>query len=122
MRRRQPSATARAPPAGGATSAAPPGRSEPKPPREGRGVGVWASVIGFLAAAAAFLVFVVQNTETVHVDWTVWSVGVSLAAVVFGAMLLGSALTLALGAIWRIRRRRRHREREELHRLRAGGG
>ncbi|HET7044987.1 MAG TPA: hypothetical protein VFI37_09075 [Gaiellaceae bacterium] len=91
-----------------------------KPPRD-RGIGVWTSVAIALLAAAAFLVFVAQNTEDSNVEWTVWSVGVPLAAIVFGAMLLGSVLTLAVGAIWRLRRRRRLRERQELHRLRTGG-
>jgi len=85
-----------------------------------RGTGIWFSVVVALLVAAAFLVFVAQNTDSVRVQWTVWDVGVSLAAVVFGAMLLGSALTLAIGAIWRIRHRRRLREREELQRLRTG--
>jgi uncharacterized integral membrane protein len=89
-----------------------------KPPRD-RGLGVWTSVANAVLTAAAFLVFVAQNTEDSNVEWTVWSVGVPLAAIVFGAMLLGSVLTLAIGAIWRLRRRRRLREREELHRLRS---
>jgi uncharacterized integral membrane protein len=90
----------------------------PKPPRD-RGLGVWTSVAIAVLTAAAFLVFVAQNTEDSNVEWTVWSVGVPLAAIVFGAMLLGSVLTLAIGAIWRLRRRRRLRERVELHRLRS---
>ena len=105
--------------------------AQPEPARERRreqrehgyrGTGVWFSVVVALLVAAAFLVFVAQNTDGVNVQWTVWDVNVSLAAVVFGAMLLGSALTLALGAIWRIRHRRRLRERDELKRLRAGSG
>jgi len=98
---------------------APPPPAEPE--RRERAIGVSASVVVTLLAAAAFLVFVAQNTEQVDVEWTVWSVGVSLAAVVFGAMLLGSALTVALAALWRLRRHRRRREREELHRLRGRG-
>jgi uncharacterized integral membrane protein len=99
---------------------------EPAPPaqppaaqRQYRSTGVWASVVVFALAAAAFLVFIAQNTEQVSVHWTVWHVEVSLAAVVFGAMLLGSLLTIAVGAIWRYRRRRELRRREELRSLRA---
>ena len=99
-----------------------PAEPEPKKPREPHGIGVWATVVAALLVAAAFLVFVAQNTDRVHVQWTAWDVHVSLAAVVFGAMLLGSALTLLSAAIWRVGRRRRLREREELHRLRAGRG
>ena len=95
---------------------------EPKKPRESRGVAVWTTVIAALAVAAAFLVFVAQNTDQVHVQWTVWVAHVSLAAVVFGAMLLGSALTLLVGAIWRVRRRRHLRMRRELEQLRSGRG
>ena len=98
---------------------------QPRPPderrRRERATGVWTSVAVALLAATAFLVFVAQNTDQVDVEWTVWSVRVSLAAVVFGAMLLGALLALAIGAIWRLRRHRRRREREELHRLRGGG-
>lgn len=93
----------------------------PAAARRERGIGVWTSVVVAVLAAAAFLVFVAQNTDDADVEWTVWAVGVPVAALVFGAMLLGSVLTLALGAIWRLRRHRRRREREELHRLRGGG-
>ena len=70
-------------------------RSAKEPERGYRGTGIWFSVVVALLVAAAFLVFVAQNTDGVNVQWTVWDVDVSLAAVVFGAMLLGSALTLA---------------------------
>jgi len=98
-------------------SAAPPEPTRRK--REYRSTGVWASVVVFALAAAAFLVFIAQNTEQVAVHWTAWHVEVSLAAVVFGAMLLGSLLTITVGAVWRFRRRRELRRREELRTLRS---
>jgi len=108
--------------AGGAVEQAPAapdarGREE----RRERALGVWTSVVVLVLAATAFLVFVAQNTDEVAVEWTVWSVGVSLAAVVFGSMLLGAVGALAAVTAWRLRRHRRLREREELRRLRGGG-
>ncbi len=97
----------------------PPTRPDPKPvdlpePESESSAGLWTSIVVFVLLATAFLVFVAQNTDHVDVEWTVWSVGVSLAAVVFGAMLLGSVLTLAGVALWRLRRHRRRRERRRL--------
>lgn len=89
---------------------------------EYRGVRIWATVLIGLAAAIALLVFVAQNTDQVTVEWTVWKVDVSLAAVVFGAMILGAVIALVAGFVWRFQRRRRLRERQELKRLRHERG
>lgn len=116
----EPAAAPAEPPQAEPTPAEPAAR--PRKPREPRELGIWTTVLSAVLVATAFLVFVAQNTDRVHVQWTVWSVDVPLAAVVFGAMLLGSVLTLLVAAIWRIGRRRRRREREELHRLRSERG
>ena len=106
---------------GGAVEQAPAAPAEQaREERRERAIGVWTSVVVLVLAATAFLVFVAQNTDEVDVEWTVWSVGVSLAAVVFGSMLLGAVGALAAMTAWRLRRHRRLREREELRRLRGG--
>ena len=94
-----------------------------RPPEESakgfRGTGIYASlIVGFLVAAA-LLIFVAQNTESVHLEWLAWSIGVPVAALLLGSVLVGSLLTVIGGLFWRRRRRRVLTEREELRHLRS---
>lgn len=93
----------------------------PREERVYRGTGIYGSaVFGFLLAVAT-IIFIAQNTESVTIEWLVWDLSISLAAVVLAAMLLSVLLGIPIGLVWRRRRRRMLKEREELERLRSAG-
>ncbi len=83
------------------------------------GTGIAGVLIAALIAAAAALVFIAQNGESVAVQWLWVDFRVSLAVIILSSALLTVAVDEALGLAWRSRRRRRLRDTEELHRLRS---
>jgi uncharacterized integral membrane protein len=94
----------------------PPVATEPK--REYRGTGIMWGAVGLGLVLAAFVIVVIQNGQSVELDflWVTTDTPLSLIVAVTAAvsLLLGEAI----GFIWRRRRRRRLQEREELRRLR----
>jgi uncharacterized integral membrane protein len=96
-----------------------------RPFQEGRrepvfeGTGIYGAVVAGFAVGLALVLLIAQNTHEVDVSWFVWDFAVPLAAMILGIGLLASALTVAIGVVWRRRRRRVLTERRELERLRA---
>lgn len=57
--------------------------------------------------ALAVLVFIVQNTETVQLDFLVWTLSMSRALMVFAVLVVG----LVLGWLWSSEHQRRRQRR-----------
>lgn len=92
------------------------------------GTGLSWAFVAFVVLAAAVILFVVQNTDRVRVEWAFWDFEASLAGVVLVAILAAVLLTSLVGLAWRRSRRRTLTEREqvrhleeEVTNLRAGG-
>lgn len=90
-----------------------PGRRE----RVFAGTGVPWGLVALVIVAAALILFVVQNTESVRAEWAMWEFETSLAAVVLVAMVAAVLLTSLVGLVWRRSRRRILTERERARRL-----
>lgn len=75
------------------------------------GTGVTRYVVAALVLGVLALVLAIRNSDRAEVDLLVWSGRAPVYAVAFVALLLGSALTSLLSAVWRHRRIRLNRER-----------
>ena len=75
------------------------------------GTGVTRYVVAVLLVSVLALVLAVRNSDRVEVDLLVWSGEAPVYALAFVALLVGSALTALLSAIWRHRRIALNRER-----------
>lgn len=94
----------------------------PRAEREYRGTGISVGAVVAAIVAIAAIIFIAQNTGSVQMEWTVFDFSWPLAAVIFAALAAGAVLAGAAGFVWRHRRRRRLRQRDELQRLRAETG
>jgi uncharacterized integral membrane protein len=72
-----------------------------------RGTGFYASVVAALAISAALLIFAVQNTGSVTIEWLGFDMTAPLFAWGIGAALLAVAVDELVGLIWRARERGR---------------
>ena len=87
---------------------------EQLPPGEGLPWGLIIATIGIIL----LVVFAVQNTETVHVEFLWMGGDFPLSIVILVTAVAAGLLTVASTAFYRRRRRRRREEQEELRRLR----
>jgi uncharacterized integral membrane protein len=99
---------------------------EPVPPKSAmpepvnaRGELPWGLVM-FLVLIALVVVFAVQNTADVPLEFLGWNGSYPLAVVIIAVILVTVVLDEILGVFLRRRRRRRIAEKEELRRLREG--
>ncbi len=93
--------------------------SGPPTKREFVGTGMfWSLVFGGLVAVA-LVIFVIQNSEKVPVEFLGWDWRVSLAGIVLVSALAGVAIDEVAGVVYRRRRRRHLTDREELKRLKS---
>jgi uncharacterized integral membrane protein len=69
---------------------------------------------------SAVVVFAVQNTQPVLLEFLGWEAVVPLVVVVMVAFVVAVLFDEVLGVFWRRRRARRAADREELRRLREG--
>lgn len=107
--------------------AAPPADSPPEPPpppgkSDGRvfvGTGFYWPVLVGVLLTLAILALILQNTQRVVVEWLWLDVEVPLVVLLLVTALVAVVLTELVGWIWRRRRRRALRDREELKRLRG---
>jgi uncharacterized integral membrane protein len=83
------------------------------------GTGFYWPVLVGLILLLAVLALVVQNTQRVDVQWLWLDFRIPLIALLLVAGLTAALLTELVGWIWRRRRRRILRDREELKRLRG---
>lgn len=104
-----------------------PARSDPEseqtasvaePERVFLGTGLfWGLIVGVILALAV-VILAAQNTATVTVSFLAWDFSTPLIVLILGSLLIGIVVDELFGLIYRKRRRRTMREREELKRLR----
>lgn len=75
------------------------------------GTGVTRYIVATILVSILALVLAIRNSDRAEVDLLVWSGEAPVYAVAFVALLLGSALTALLSAVWRHRRIALNRER-----------
>ena len=66
-------------------------------------------VLGAIVAAAALLIFILQNTEELEVTWLFFDATAPLWVVMIVTAVLSIAVTQLVLLVWRRRRRRRGR-------------
>jgi uncharacterized integral membrane protein len=84
-----------------------------------RGSGFYVSLVVILLISVALLIFAVQNTREVAMEFLGFDFSIPLFAVVIGAGLVTAVLDQLIGLVWRRQRRHRLAERRELNELRA---
>ncbi len=77
-------------------------------PQQGRQLG-WGAITG-LAGAGALLLFMLQNTEDVSIDFLFWGFTWPLWVYTFVIALIGAFVWIGFGVIRRRRRRRARRD------------
>jgi uncharacterized integral membrane protein len=77
----------------------------------------WGLIIGVILAAAV-VVLAAQNTDTTTITFLAWDLSTPLIVLILGGLLTGIVLDELFGLIYRKRRRRTLRDRDELQRLR----
>jgi uncharacterized integral membrane protein len=90
---------------------------EAGPPHRGEGI-PWGAVVGTLGVIL-LVVFAVQNTETVAIEFLWVSGEYPLSIVILVTAVSAGLLTLISGAFLRRRRRARRAEKQELQHLRG---
>jgi uncharacterized integral membrane protein len=92
--------------------------SEPTRERVFVGTGlVWSLIVGIILALAV-VILAAQNTGTITVSFLGWDFSTPLIVLILGALLVGVVVAELFGLIYRKRRRRTLKERDELQRLR----
>lgn len=86
--------------------------------REFRGTGLYWSLLLGLILAAVILIGIVQNSQSVQVQYLVWRLNTPLIVVLLVTIAASVLLTALVGVAWRRRRRRQLADREELRGLR----
>ena len=81
-----------------------------RPPAEGRRLG--GGAIASLSGVGLLLIFMIQNTERVRLDFLFWTFTWPLWLLTMASALLGAIVWLGLGVM------RRHRRRKERRRAR----
>jgi len=87
------------------------------PPHRGEGI-PWGAIVGTLGVIL-LVVFAVQNTETVAVEFLWLSDEFPLSIVILVTAVSAAVLALLSGAVFRRRRRARRAEKQELRQLRG---
>jgi len=89
-------------------------------PRERVFVGTglfWGLIIGVVLATAV-VILAAQNTGAATITFLAWDLSTPLIVLILGALLTGIVLDELFGLVYRKRRRRTLRDRDELQRLR----
>lgn len=82
------------------------------------GTGVfWGLIVGVVLALVV-VILAAQNTGTVTIAFLGWDFSTPLIVLILGSLLIGIVLDELFGLVYRKRRRRTLRDREELNRLR----
>lgn len=88
------------------------------PEREFVGTGLfWGLIVGVVLAVAV-VILAAQNTATATIAFLGWDFSTPLIVLILGSLLTGVVLDELFGLVYRKRRRRSLRDREELRRLR----
>lgn len=76
----------------------------------------WGLIFGVILAVVV-VILAAQNTGAVTVSFLGWDFSTSLIVVILGSLLIGIVLDELFGLVYRKRRRRTMRDRDELKRL-----
>jgi len=90
----------------------------PEPQRVFVGTGLFWSLIVGIVLTLGVIILAAQNTGTIDMSFLVWDFSTPLIVLVLGALLVGLVVAELFGLVYRKRRRRTLRERDELQRLR----
>lgn len=77
----------------------------------------WGLIVGFILALGV-VILAAQNTGAVSISFLGWDFSTSLIVVILGSLLIGIVVDELFGLVYRKRRRRTLRDRDELKRLR----
>lgn len=77
----------------------------------------WGLIVGVILALVV-IILAAQNTGTITVSFLGWSFSAPLIALILGGLLVGVVVAELFGLVYRKRRRRTLKERDELRRLR----
>lgn len=88
-----------------------------EPIRDYRGAGIMWSAIAVLVVLAAFIIVVIQNSESVPFEFLWITVDTPLALIIAVAVAASLAIGETIGWAWRRHRRGDLQRREELRRL-----
>jgi uncharacterized integral membrane protein len=87
--------------------------------REFHGTGLYWSLLLGLILATAILIGIIQNSQSVQLQYLVWHLNTPLIVVLLVTIVASIVLTALVGVAWRHRRRRQLTDREELRGLRG---
>lgn len=91
---------------------------DPTPERVFVGTGLfWGLIVGLILALTV-IILAAQNTGTITMSFLGWDFSTPLIVLILGALLVGVVVTELVGLVYRKRRRRTLKERDELKRLR----
>ena len=90
---------------------------EVAPDRMFVGTGLFWGLIFGVILAVGVVILAAQNTDDVTVSFLGWDFSTSLIVVVLSSLLIGIVLDEIFGLVYRKRRRRTMRDRDELKRL-----
>jgi uncharacterized integral membrane protein len=79
-----------------------------RPPAEGRRLG--GGAIASLSGVGLLLIFMIQNTQRVRLDFVFWTLTWPLWLLTMASALLGALVWLGLGVMRRHRRRKQRRQ------------
>jgi uncharacterized integral membrane protein len=87
--------------------------------REFHGTGLYWSLLIGLIVATVILIGIVQNSQSVQVQYLVWHLNTPLIVVLLVTIVASVLLSALVGVAWRHSRRRQLADREELRGLRG---
>lgn len=82
------------------------------------GTGMFWGLIAGVVLALAVIIIAAQNAGTITVSFLAWDFSTPLIVLILGALVTGVVLDELFGLVYRKRRRRALRDRDELQRLR----
>jgi uncharacterized integral membrane protein len=77
----------------------------------------WGLIVGVILAVAV-IILAAQNTSTATISFLGWDFSTPLIVLILGSLLIGIVLDELFGLVYRRRRRRTLRDKDQLERLR----
>lgn len=77
----------------------------------------WGLIVG-VTLAVAVIILAAQNTRTATISFLGWDLSTPLIVLILGSLLIGIVLDELFGLVYRRRRRRTLRDKDQLKRLR----
>jgi uncharacterized integral membrane protein len=79
---------------------------------------VWGLIVGVILAVAV-VILAAQNTDTATISFLSWDFSTPLIVLILGSLLIGIVLDELFGLVYRKRRRRTLRDKDQLERFRG---